>query len=122
MKHKNLLHFTYKFPITKKIEGDTVYLIDEQTGVLFSFSQRGIVTFQNIEGSKWVYTEVTLYLEKDLLHFTRITEDGSHIIDGLFMVTEDKNSLFRRAYNYFSAFIVENQPFTDTESGKIFLN
>lgn len=52
MKYKYLLHSNYQFPISKKIDGDTIYLIDEQTGVLFSQSERGIITFQNIDGDK----------------------------------------------------------------------
>ncbi|HEX8576796.1 MAG TPA: hypothetical protein VF677_10935 [Flavobacterium sp.] len=122
MKHKNLINFSYKSPILKKIEGDTTYLIDEQTGVLFSQSKRGIITFQNIEGDKWLYTEVEISLEKDLLHFTTITESGDFIINGIFKISEDKEALLQKAYNYFSAFIIEDNPFIKIENWNIPLN
>lgn len=121
MKHKNLIHFSYKLPVLKKIEGDTTYLTDEQTGVLFSQSKRGIITFQNTEGDKWVYTEVEISMEKDLLHFTTITESGNFIIDGLLRISEDKEALLQKAYNYFSAFI-EDEPFTEIENWIVSLN
>lgn len=46
MKHKDLLNSNYQSHISKKIDGDTTYLIDEKTGVLFSQSERGIITFK----------------------------------------------------------------------------
>lgn len=121
MKHKDLITFSYKLPILKKIEGDTTYLIDEQTSVLFSQSKTGIITFQNTEGDKWVYTEVEISLEKDLLHFTTITKSGNFIINGMLRISEDKEAILQKAYNYFSAFI-EDQPFIEIENWIIFLN
>ena len=118
MNHKLIISI-YQPRITKKKTGDTFFLIDEYTGVLFSQSDSGIFTFQNEEGSKWFYTDNPINIGTDIPHFTAFLENGVTCIEGMFSVFENKEAIFQKAFNYFSKFIIEE---TDKQKWNTFLN
>ena len=122
MKYENILNFIYQFPISKKVIGDTIYIIDEQTGVIFSESKKGIIAFQDAEGNKIIYTETPIEITTDLPHLTQPTKDGGTCMSGTIRITENKEYVFNKAYHYFSGFIIKDQPFVNVSHWNIPLN
>lgn len=118
----NLITYIYQPRITKKKTGDTFFLIDEYTGALFSQSDSGIFTFQNGEGSKWLYTDNPINIETDIPHFVTITDSGATCIHGMFSVFENKEGILQKAYNYFSQFIIKEHSLVELEKWTFFLN
>ena len=104
-----LINLKYQPHIIKKQEHNTWFLIDTHTGALFSQSELGIITFQNADGNKWLYTDNPINIETDIPHFVTITENGATCINGMFSVFENKEAILQKAYNYFSRFVVNEK-------------
>lgn len=122
MKKTNLVNLGYQNNITKKKVDNTFFLIDEVAGALFSQSDTGIYTFQNEEGNKWLYTDLSINIDKDIPHFITPVKNGRSCIVGSFTVFDNKENLLQKAYNYFSQFIVKTTPRTELIKWSIFLN
>jgi hypothetical protein len=118
----DIFNFEYSNRIIRKQEHNTLFLIDTHTGALFSESYSGIITFQNADGNKWLYTDNPINVETDIPHFTTYLENGATCINGMFAVFENKEDILQKAYDYFSKFLAKDAISIDMLKWRLFLN
>ncbi len=96
----SLFNLRYSFPVIKTKQNNINFLINEETGGLYSESDYGTISFRNIEGEKWAYSEFAISLEVDLAHFSISRNEDVFMLDNL-SITEDKEKLMKMARDYF---------------------
>lgn len=117
----DLLNLKYQPHIIKKQNENTQFLIDIDTGVLFSQSSFGILSFKDEYGNKWVYSDSVIRMEIDLAHFSTSNSETFFGIDNLSII-DDRKRILQMAKNHFLPFVDKENPAIDIQKWAVFLN
>lgn len=122
MKKIDLMNLRYENHVTKKKVDNTLFLIDEITGALFTRNNEfDITTFKDADGNKWAHSEGPINANRDLTHLMIGNGDGAYGIDNLY-ITGDIEGMLHKALQHFLPLVEKDNFFVEQDRWTIFLN